>query len=92
MSTFQYAQTATTLSGGEARIKLSHELSKRDTGQTLYIRMNQPQACISRCRQLLAYCIVAQHGNTWVMNTTSTIKTADWIIDLGPKAVTRVAK
>ncbi len=83
-------QNATTLSGGEAqRVKLSRELSKRDTGKTLYI-LDEPTTGLHfhDIEQLL---VVLQrlrdHGNTIVVieHNLDVIKTADWIIDLGPE-------
>jgi excinuclease ABC subunit A len=83
-------QAATTLSGGEAqRVKLSRELSKRDTGKTLYI-LDEPTTGLhfADIKQLLA---VLHHlrdaGNTIVVieHTLDVIKTADWLVDLGPE-------
>ncbi len=83
-------QAATTLSGGEAqRVKLSRELSKRDTGKTLYI-LDEPTTGLhfQDIRQLLK---VLHHlrdqGNTIVVieHNLDVIKTSDWIIDLGPE-------
>ena len=83
-------QSATTLSGGEAqRIKLSRELSKRDTGKTLYI-LDEPTTGLhfQDIRQLLKVLhTLRDHGNTIVVieHNLDVIKTADWIIDLGPE-------
>jgi len=83
-------QNATTLSGGEAqRVKLSRELSKRDTGRTLYI-LDEPTTGLHfhDIRQLLAVLYrLRDHGNTVVIieHNLDVIKTADWIIDLGPE-------
>ncbi len=83
-------QNATTLSGGEAqRIKLSRELSKRDTGKTLYI-LDEPTTGLHfhDIRQLLQVLHrLRDHGNTIVVieHNMDVIKTADWIIDLGPE-------
>ncbi len=83
-------QSATTLSGGEAqRIKLSRELSKRDTGRTLYV-LDEPTTGLHfyDIRQLLAVLHrLRDHGNTIVVieHNLDVIKTADWIIDLGPE-------
>lgn len=83
-------QAATTLSGGEAqRVKLSRELSKRDTGKTLYI-LDEPTTGLhfADIKQLLA---VLHHlrdaGNTIVVieHNLDVIKTADWLVDLGPE-------
>jgi excinuclease ABC subunit A len=83
-------QNATTLSGGEAqRVKLSRELSKRDTGRTLYI-LDEPTTGLHfhDIRQLLAVLHrLRDHGNTVVIieHNLDVIKTADWLIDLGPE-------
>jgi excinuclease ABC subunit A len=82
-------QNATTLSGGEAqRIKLSRELSKRDTGSTLYI-LDEPTTGLHfhDIQQLLTVLHrLRDHGNTIVIieHNLDVIKTADWLIDLGP--------
>ena len=83
-------QNATTLSGGEAqRVKLSRELSKRDTGNTLYI-LDEPTTGLHfhDIEQLLAVLHrLRDHGNTLVVieHNLDVIKTADWIIDMGPE-------
>jgi len=83
-------QSATTLSGGEAqRVKLARELSKRDTGQTLYI-LDEPTTGLHfhDIKQLLEVLAkLRSHGNTIVVieHNLDVIKTADWIIDLGPE-------
>jgi excinuclease ABC subunit A len=83
-------QSATTLSGGEAqRIKLARELSKRDTGRTLYI-LDEPTTGLHfhDIRQLLGVLHrLRDHGNTVVIieHNLDVIKTADWIVDLGPE-------
>ncbi|MCG6871122.1 MAG: excinuclease ABC subunit UvrA [Gammaproteobacteria bacterium] len=90
LSYITLGQSATTLSGGEAqRIKLSRELSKRDTGQTLYI-LDEPTTGLHfhDIRQLLGVLHrLRDHGNTIVVieHNLDVIKTADWIIDLGPE-------
>ena len=90
LSYIKLGQAATTLSGGEAqRVKLSRELSKRDTGRTLYI-LDEPTTGLhfQDIRQLLS---VLHHlrdqGNTIVVieHNLDVIKTADWIVDLGPE-------
>jgi excinuclease ABC subunit A len=90
LSYITLGQSATTLSGGEAqRIKLSKELSKRDTGQTLYI-LDEPTTGLhfQDIEQLLSVLHrLRDHGNTVVVieHNLDVIKTADWIIDLGPE-------
>jgi excinuclease ABC subunit A len=83
-------QAATTLSGGEAqRVKLSRELSKRDTGSTLYI-LDEPTTGLhfEDIRQLLDVLHrLRDSGNTVVIieHNLDVIKTADWVVDLGPE-------
>ena len=90
LSYIKLGQNATTLSGGEAqRVKLSRELSKRDTGKTLYI-LDEPTTGLHfhDIRQLLQVLHkLRDHGNTIVVieHNLDVIKTADWIIDLGPE-------
>ncbi len=83
-------QSATTLSGGEAqRVKLSQELSKRDTGRTLYILDEPTTGLHFHDISLLLKVIhtLRDHGNTVVVieHNLDVIKTADWVIDLGPE-------
>ncbi|UPW19181.1 excinuclease ABC subunit UvrA [Agarivorans sp. TSD2052] len=83
-------QSATTLSGGEAqRVKLARELSKRDTGQTLYILDEPTTGLHFHDIQLLLDVIhrLRDHGNTIVVieHNLDVVKTADWIVDLGPE-------
>lgn len=83
-------QAATTLSGGEAqRVKLSKELSKRDTGKTLYILDEPTTGLHFHDIQLLLTVLhrLRDHGNTVVVieHNLDVIKTADWIVDLGPE-------
>ena len=90
LSYIRLGQSATTLSGGEAqRVKLSRELSKRDTGRTLYI-LDEPTTGlhfhdISQLLDVLHR--LRDDGNTVVVieHNLDVIKTADWIIDLGPE-------
>jgi excinuclease ABC subunit A len=90
LSYIRLGQNATTLSGGEAqRVKLSRELSKRDTGKTLYI-LDEPTTGLHfhDIKQLLHVLHrLRDHGNTIVVieHNLDVIKTADWIIDLGPE-------
>ncbi|MEH6635549.1 MAG: excinuclease ABC subunit UvrA [Halioglobus sp.] len=83
-------QAATTLSGGEAqRVKLSRELSKRDTGKTLYI-LDEPTTGLhfEDIKQLLEVLHrLRDHGNTVVIieHNLDVVKTADWVVDLGPE-------
>jgi excinuclease ABC subunit A len=83
-------QSATTLSGGEAqRVKLSQELSKRDTGRTLYILDEPTTGLHFQDIALLLRVIHAlrDHGNTVVVieHNLDVIKTADWVVDMGPE-------
>jgi excinuclease ABC subunit A len=83
-------QSATTLSGGEAqRVKLSLELSKRDTGRTLYILDEPTTGLHFHDIDLLLHVLhrLRDHGNTIVVieHNLDVIKTADWVIDLGPE-------
>ncbi|WP_165312394.1 excinuclease ABC subunit UvrA [Vibrio ziniensis] len=90
LSYIRLGQSATTLSGGEAqRVKLSRELSKRDTGKTLYI-LDEPTTGLHfhDIQQLLNVLHrLRDHGNTVVVieHNLDVIKTADWIVDLGPE-------
>ncbi|WP_261857716.1 excinuclease ABC subunit UvrA [Photobacterium sanguinicancri] len=90
LSYIRLGQAATTLSGGEAqRVKLARELSKRDTGKTLYI-LDEPTTGLHfhDIQQLLVVLHrLREHGNTIVVieHNLDVIKTADWIIDLGPE-------
>jgi len=90
LSYIKLGQAATTLSGGEAqRVKLARELSKRDTGQTLYI-LDEPTTGLHfhDTRQLLSVLHkLRDDGNTIVVieHNLDVIKTADWIIDMGPE-------
>ena len=90
LSYIRLGQRATTLSGGEAqRVKLSRELSKRDTGRTLYI-LDEPTTGLHfhDTEQLLRVLHrLRDHGNTVVVieHNLEVVKTADWIVDLGPE-------
>jgi excinuclease ABC subunit A len=90
LSYIRLGQAATTLSGGEAqRVKLSKELSKRDTGKTLYI-LDEPTTGLHfhDIQQLLIVLHrLRDHGNTIVVieHNLDVIKTADWVVDLGPE-------
>lgn len=90
LSYISLGQSATTLSGGEAqRVKLSKELSKRDTGKTLYI-LDEPTTGLHfhDIEQLMAVLHrLRDHGNTVVVieHNLDVIKTADWVVDLGPE-------
>lgn len=90
LSYIRLGQSATTLSGGEAqRVKLAKELSKRDTGQTLYI-LDEPTTGLHfhDIKQLLHVLHrLRNHGNTVVVieHNLDVVKTADWVIDLGPE-------
>jgi excinuclease ABC subunit A len=94
LSYLTLGQNATTLSGGEAqRVKLSRELSKRDTGRTLYI-LDEPTTGLHfhDIEQLLKVLHrLRDHGNTIVVieHNLDVIKTADWLVDLGPEGGSR---
>ena len=93
LSYIQLGQSATTLSGGEAqRVKLAHELSRRDTGRTLYV-LDEPTTGLHFGDIALLLKVLNQlrdAGNTIVIieHNLDVIKTADWIIDLGPEGGT----
>jgi len=90
LSYIKLGQSATTLSGGEAqRVKLALELSKRDTGRTLYI-LDEPTTGLHFADIDLLLCVLHQlrdAGNTIVVieHNLDVIKTADWIVDMGPE-------
>jgi len=94
LSYIKLGQSATTLSGGEAqRVKLSRELSKRDTGKTLYI-LDEPTTGLhfADIQQLLDVLHrLRDHGNTVVIieHNLDVIRTADWLVDLGPEGGSR---
>ncbi|WP_367154981.1 excinuclease ABC subunit UvrA [Methylomonas sp. HYX-M1] len=90
LSYITLGQNAVTLSGGEAqRVKLAKELSKRDTGTTLYI-LDEPTTGLHfhDIKQLLSVLhTLRDHGNTVIIieHNLDVIKTADWIVDMGPE-------
>jgi excinuclease ABC subunit A len=90
LSYVRLGQSATTLSGGEAqRVKLARELSKRDTGNTLYILDEPTTGLHFQDIELLLEVLhrLRDHGNTVVVieHNLDVIKTADWLLDLGPE-------
>lgn len=90
LSYIKLGQSATTLSGGEAqRVKLAKELSRRDTGNTLYILDEPTTGLHFHDIELLLTVLhrLRDHGNTIVIieHNLDVIKTADWLIDLGPE-------
>ena len=90
MSYLKLGQSATTLSGGEAqRVKLALELSRRDTGRTLYI-LDEPTTGLHFADIALLLKVLHQlrdAGNTIIIieHNLDVIKTADWLIDMGPE-------
>ncbi len=90
LSYIRLGQSATTLSGGEAqRVKLAQELSKRDTGRTLYL-LDEPTTGLHFADIDLLLKVLHQlrdAGNTIVVieHNLDVIKTADWVIDMGPE-------
>jgi excinuclease ABC subunit A len=90
LSYIKLGQAATTLSGGEAqRIKLARELAKRETGETLYI-LDEPTTGLHFQDVKLLLSVLSRltdAGNTVIIieHNMDVIKTADWIIDLGPE-------
>jgi excinuclease ABC subunit A len=94
LSYIKLGQSATTLSGGEAqRVKLSKELSRRDTGRTLYL-LDEPTTGLHFAdieHLLVVLHRLREHGNTVVVieHNLDVIKTADWIVDLGPEGGSR---
>jgi excinuclease ABC subunit A len=90
LSYITLGQAATTLSGGEAqRVKLALELSKRDTGRTLYVLDEPTTGLHFQDIELLLTVLhrLADHGNTVIVieHNLDVIKTADWLVDLGPE-------
>ncbi len=90
LSYIQLGQSATTLSGGEAqRVKLALELSKRDTGRTLYILDEPTTGLHFQDIEMLLTVLhrLRDHGNTIIVieHNLDVIKTADWLVDLGPE-------